>query len=134
MTTRDSLKALWQRAFGEDRAVSGELSALVPAVCEEVERCPTNRLALRTSLETLLGFLSSREGRTDANCRAVDSFFCSPQDHGWEVDWGHVPGEFQGILGDLGGTLHDTVAAPDIAQNFESTPEQLLDRVLRIGL
>jgi len=30
---------------------------------------------------------------------------------------------------DLGGALHDTITDPEIARNFESLPEQLLERV-----
>ncbi len=33
------------------------------------------------------------------------------------------------VLGDVGGALHDTVKVPEIAENFDSTPEQLLARV-----
>ncbi len=57
-----------------------------------------------------------------------------PEEFGWDVDWSHLPESVQDILGDLGGALHDTVKYPKIAENFESTPEQLLDRVRRIQL
>lgn len=33
------------------------------------------------------------------------------------------------VLRDMAGALHDTVTAPAIASNFESTPEQLLARL-----
>ncbi|MBM4020515.1 MAG: hypothetical protein FJ288_19720 [Planctomycetes bacterium] len=132
MTIGKPLNEAWQQAFGGSPAVSRELGILVPAVCEEIERRPTDRATLRASLEGLLRFLSSPEGRTDANCRAVDIFFCLPEEHGWSGAWDHLPPEFQDLLGDFGGALHDTVTAPEIAQNFDSTPEQLLDRTLKI--
>jgi hypothetical protein len=30
------------------------------------------------------------------------------------------------VLGDIGGALHHTIKAPDVAENVDSTPEQLL--------
>lgn len=132
MTSGNPLRDAWQQAFNGSPAVDRKLGTLVPAVCEGIERRPTDRVELRASLERLLQFLSSPEGRTDANCRAVDDFFCQPEEHGWSGEWDHLPPEFQDILGDLGGALHDTVTAPEIAQDFDSTPEQLLERTLKI--
>jgi hypothetical protein len=43
-----------------------------------------------------------------------------------------LPEGYQDLLGDIGGGLHDTVSAPDVAENFESTPEQLLERLERL--
>jgi hypothetical protein len=33
------------------------------------------------------------------------------------------------VLRDMASALHDTVSAPEVAKNFESTPEQLLNRL-----
>ena len=33
------------------------------------------------------------------------------------------------ILGDMGSALHDTVQTPEMAENFDCTPEQLLTRL-----
>lgn len=99
------------------------------SLCEELERRPTDVLALKAALESLLGFLASDEGRTDGNCRAVDSFVGVANTYGWSGDWEHVPESLRGILSDMGGALHDTIQAPEIAANFASTPEQLLQRV-----
>jgi hypothetical protein len=85
----------------------------------------SNRVAGKVA--ELLEYLSSQEGRTHANCVAVDSFFCWRDD--WEGDWEDEPAELVDILGDMGGALHDTFGAPHIAENFDSTPEQLLARV-----
>jgi hypothetical protein len=74
--------------------------------------------------------LASPEGRSNANCSATDNFFLLRE--GWETDWDHLPGSFGDILGDMGAALHDTVEAPEIARNFESTPEQLLERIQAI--
>ena len=48
----------------------------------------------------------------------------------WDGD--ELPQPFVDILADMSGVLHDTVSAPDITANFESTPEQLLERARRL--
>jgi hypothetical protein len=80
---------------------------------------------LQEALIHLFKYLSSPTGRTDKNCNAVDSFFL--HDDLWVSR--HLPEAFHAIFADISGALHDTVSAPSIADNFESTPEQLLKRV-----
>ena len=70
-------------------------------------------------------FLASSEGRTNANCWAADVFFCLGDDGG-EVSWDHVPAPIADVLANMRGALHDTVQAPEVANNFDSIPEQLL--------
>jgi hypothetical protein len=79
---------------------------------------------LKQSLIALLEYLSSGDGRTDANCHAVDSFFML--DGVWAER--NLPVPFHEIFADMAGALHDTISAPEIAENFDSTPEQLLKR------
>jgi hypothetical protein len=50
----------------------------------------------------------------------------------WERDWDELPEECIDILADMAGALHDTVKAPEIAHNFDSTPEQLLERAKKL--
>jgi len=133
MDNMNRLQGAWARAAG-GRDVSASLSELVPSLCAEIERHPTDLRALRNGLEALLVFLGSPAGRTESNCRAVDLFFCMPEDFGWDIDWTHLPESVQEILADLGGALHDTLTYPKIAENFASTPEQLPGRVRRIPL
>ena len=106
------------------------LERLVHDVYGAIADRPTELLVLKQAIVALLAFLASAEGRTDENCQAVDTFFCIRDD--WQTDWTDLPGEFQLILDDMGGCLHDTVSAPEIAGNFESTPEQLLVRVRKV--
>lgn len=80
--------------------------------------------AIAPPLVALLEFLATPEGRTDANCRAVDYFFCLGD---WS--WGQLPEPWESIFADLGGGLHETVSAPDIAEALQATPEQLLERI-----
>jgi hypothetical protein len=48
------------------------------------------------------------------------------------VRWGNLPEGYRHLLDDIGGALHDTISAPEIAQSLESTPEQLLARAQRL--
>lgn len=84
---------------------------------------------LKKSLINLLEYLSSPNGRTDENCNAINSFFMF--DDLW-VDR-NLPDHFHEIFVDVSGALHDTVSAPEMAENFDSTPEQLLKRVKELN-
>ena len=88
---------------------------------------PLEAAELKNALESLLSFLASEGGRTDANCCTTDALFSAASE--WERDWSELPDRFREILDDLGGVLHETVYAPHIAKTFESLPEQLLQRV-----
>lgn len=113
-------ESLWAEAVNY-RHVSRDLRALVEAVYGDLlERSPN----LKADLEQLLAFLSSERGRTDANCCAVDRFFTSA-----EQAWRGLAPPLRSIFADMSGTLHDAIYAPQVASNFESLPEQLLERV-----
>ena len=112
----------------DGESVSPRLRPLLQTAYAEVLSDPLDLVRLRTSLEALLEFLAG-EGRTNANCWAVDRFFGNCQ--GWERDWGecNLPENLHDVLAMMGEALHDTVKAPDIAQNFGCLPEQLLSLV-----
>lgn len=84
-------------------------------------------VALKPRLVSLLKFLASEPGRTDANCRAVDYFFCLA-----EWSWDGLPPGYQQLFADMGGGLHEAVAAPDIAEVLDATPEKLLARAVAL--
>ena len=111
--------------------VSPQLKHLLAQVYAQVQLQPTDLSAFYNALEELLTFLSSPTGRTHANCVATDSFFMN--NDRWERKWGHLPEPYQDLLGLLGDTLHDTISAPEIAENFDNTPEQLLSQLQTIG-
>ena len=113
--------------------VSSDLRALLQGVYSAVLALPTDLHALRDSLTRLLEYLSGA-GRTNANCWAVDQFFCHSDD--WERDWTeqNLPDDFHDMLSLMGQALHDTVQAPKIAENFDCLPEQLLERVRRLNV
>jgi hypothetical protein len=118
-------------ALNKMKINSPELDKLVNNIKNILNERPTNLEALKLSLENLLLFLISPENRTDQNCREADLFFCLHEDN--KFNWDHLSEEFQLILDDIGMQLHDTVKSPEIARNFESTPEQLLERVKKLS-
>jgi hypothetical protein len=114
-------------------AVSVELQPLLRQVYFDVLAQPSNLPALKASLSALLEYLDGG-GRTNANCWAVDRFFCISE--GWEQDWTeqNLPEDFHDVLALMGEALHDTVKDTKIAENFDCLPEQLLRRVRGIKL
>jgi len=94
---------------------------------EKITARPYKPRAVAAAVEELLDYLACPEGRTHVNCVLVDHFFCCRDD--WPEMWEEEPEELADILGDMGSALHDTIKAPEIAENFDCTPEQLLDRV-----
>src|SRR5688572_19704576 len=108
MTDFDAL----YRASLRFRHVSRELESLL----HDVYTSFGDDAALRAALERVLLFLSSREGRTDANCFVADQFISATEDY-WRSS------SLAPILEDMGGTLHDAIHAENIARTFEATPE-----------
>ena len=110
------------RAAIRFRKASRELEWLLRAVYESY----ADPSQLRASLTALLEFLASAAGRTDANCSTTYHFISDT-----EESWRPAPDALRAILDDMSGTLQDSIYAPDIARTFESTPEQLLERLRR---
>ena len=106
--------------------ISPALKPLLHRLYDTLEADPISAVAAKAAIVAVLRYLTTPEGRTDANCWAVDLFM-------WE-DWGpedrelFIGNELDGVLADMGGALHDTIHYPDVAENFYSTPEQLLRR------
>ncbi|HEY3054474.1 MAG TPA: hypothetical protein VGK31_00940 [Thermoanaerobaculia bacterium] len=117
------------RAAVRFRHASPQLEPLLRHVYNAATKRPTQLGELRNALESLLSFLASEGGRTDANCCTTDALFAVAERDG---AWSDLPAGYRHVLDDLGGVLHDTVHAPQIASTFESLPEQLLDRVRKI--
>ena len=120
-----SFESVFDRA-STFRRISPQLRPLLERVYGEIDRRPCDLPAVQQALEDLFLFLSSEEGRTDANCTVTDYFFSFAEE--WEGDREHLPAELRELLATIGGTLHDTIYAPDIAENFGCLPEQLLER------
>ena len=104
-----------------------ELRARLEETYEAIIARPYDVPRVVGALDLLLAYLESPAGRTHANCVVADFFFSPVSD--WERLWEDDPVALADILGDLGGALHDSVSAPDIAANFDSTPELLRVRL-----
>jgi hypothetical protein len=104
--------------------VDATLQPLMQSIRATLFASPFDAAAVKGSLIALLEYLSSPAGRTDANCRAVDLFFSLDDDLPVE----RLPDSLQDVFAHMD-ALHDTITAPQIAENFSSTPEQLLERV-----
>jgi hypothetical protein len=126
----DRFEELYQAAV-RFRHASPQLRPLLEEVYRACVRRPAELRTVKNALESLLSFLASEGGRTDANCCSTDAFF-SAADR-WERSWSDLPDEFRSVLDSIGGVLHDTVYAPQIAGHFECLPEQLLQRVRAIA-
>jgi len=120
------INAEWPE-FKNKETISPQLRQLILDVHNKLIDMAQNTQDIKTSIEYLMTFLASPEGRTNAICEATDLYFCLHNDFGF--GWDHLPEELQFILDDIGGQLHDTFTAPEIALNFDSTPEQLLMRI-----
>jgi hypothetical protein len=116
----------------DDEKVSPQLRPLLKSAYLQSLARPLDRASFKRSLKDLLKFLAT-EGRTNANCWAVDLFFANSQ--GWERDWAeqNLPEDFHEILALMGEALHDTVKDSEVAMNFGCSPEQLLERVERLS-
>ena len=114
------LKPIPQSALQQADAT---LQPLMQSVRDALFASPLDLAAIKGSLVALFEYLSSPAGRTDDNCRAVDSFFYLDDDLPLE----HLPDSLQDVFGHMD-ALHDTITTPHIAENFSSTPEQLLKR------
>ena len=100
------------------------LQPLMQSVRAAVFAAPPDLPSVNASLIALFEYLSSSAGRTDSNCRAVDHFLTF-DDH---LPLERLPDSLQDVFAHMD-ALHDTITAPQIAENFGSTPEQLLERV-----
>jgi len=120
--------ATFEQLYRPATDVDYALRPLLLRLHQGLQRIPAELPALRAAIIGVLDFLASPRRRTDANCRAVDSFLM--HDEAWDGD--RLPQAYVDVLADMAGALHDTITDPDIAANFESTPEQLLERARRL--
>ena len=93
--------------------VSSELKKLIEYVHYCIIEKPINLIRLHSSLEELIFFLTTSSGRTKENCEETDFYFLLHEDKGFI--WDHLPKDYQLILDDIGGHMHDTIEAPQIA-------------------
>lgn len=115
--------------------ISPALQPLLRRLYDAFVSHPRSVTANYSAILDILRYLTTQEGRTDANCWAVDLFVAED----WTNDWwpthsDDLPDELNDILADIAIALHDTVAFPDVAEDAGSTPEQLLQQAESLRL
>lgn len=110
---------------------NADLHALLNELKTAALTSGTARENLLSAMTGVLLWLNSPESNNDKNCREIDQFVALEiiVDKRFE----EIPEDIKNILFDMGTTLHDTHTAPGVANNFTSTPAQLLDRVQRLS-
>ena len=98
------------------------------ALKDECAKRPLDRAGILRALENVLAWLVLPGNNTDANCKRADLFVTLEIDEIPELD---PPDDVGRILGDMM-ILHDTHTAPEIAKNFEATPDMLLARTRQL--
>jgi hypothetical protein len=101
------------------------LESLLERFYDEAVTQPPNTRRLFASIERLLRYLGSTEGRTHDNLW-VTSHFLVPGDEHWEVDWADLPEQVVELLSRMGEEFLEAVDDPDWVRNFGDLPEQLL--------
>ena len=66
---------------------------------------------------------------TSENCRIIDAVVLLALENAGEDLKAELPEGLYQVLWDMGGQLHDSVEAREVAENFASTPEGLLARL-----
>jgi hypothetical protein len=112
----------------DGESVSPELGPRLADVYRDIAAKPFSADALKASFENLLTYLAG-PGRTNANCWAVDLFFCVCE--GWSPDWTHhdLPEPFNQVIAMMGEALNSAVRDPELARSLNSLPEQILEAV-----
>jgi len=112
--------------------VSPELHPLLRRVYADVLGTPADLAAFAG--EPLRNYLNTSSKKGERTQTAGPSIFSSGTSEGWERDWTEqsLPDDFHDVLSLMGQALHDTIRTPNIAENFDCLPEQLLDHVRRL--
>jgi hypothetical protein len=107
-----------------------ELQELVNRLKSAIMSPKFSRKEAISAMYDLISWLNTPENNTDNNCRYVDSFVAyeiSPNPENKKI-----PEDVYAVLFDMGATLHDTHTSPKIAENFDSTPTLLLERIQKL--
>jgi len=104
-----------------------ELDMMLERLRIECTRSQTSRTNILSAITNLLEWLNQPENNNDLNCKQVDNYIANKviANRSYET----LPSDIKNILFDMGGALNDTHTFPEIATNFESTPQQLLERL-----
>jgi hypothetical protein len=109
----------------------GDIHGLLAALERSLrgDRCDTMLVA--DAVRRVLELLNTQEHDTDEDCRLVDQFVGLRllEDSRVQERVKRLPSALASIIEDMGMCLHDTHGARAIAEDFESTPQQLLTRL-----
>jgi hypothetical protein len=91
-------------------------------------------VAVARAVQGILEFLCSPSNDNDENCASAGHFILLDllEDPEIKAAVSELPDELGLIIEDMGSFLDDVHTAPDIARNFESTPQQLLERLRKL--
>ncbi len=84
-----------------------------------------------SQVRNILLFLMDPHNDTDENCTLVNNHVLLNilTNNKGQARVALLPEPLQGVLQDMGMTLHDTHGARQVAENFDSTPQQLYARL-----
>jgi hypothetical protein len=109
-------------------SVPSSLRPLLREVHDAYASRPPDAARARSALVTLFTHLVSPDARTHTNVCAVDRFLM--EDPALTKDTALPPQFVEFVLN--ADALHDTIESPEVAENFESTPEQLLEKARKL--
>jgi hypothetical protein len=107
-----------------------ELNQLLDQLKDKTLSPNFSKVQVFSILEQILEWLNDPLNNTDDNCKKIDYFVAYKIVPQKEIEL--IPDDIREILFDLGAALSDTHTAPEVAENFESTPDQLLKRVRKL--
>lgn len=107
-----------------------ELQELLNQLKSTIMSPKFSREKVISAMYNLISWLNKPENNTDSNCRFVDSFIA--YEISQDPENKEIPEDIDAILFDMGATLHDTHTSPKIAENFDSTPPLLLERIRKL--
>jgi len=84
---------------------------------------------IKSAIAAILLWLNDSDNNTDENCRRISIFIVTQVSNNV---YERLPQDIQEVLFDMGAALYDTHTATQVAENFSSTPQQLLDRIKKM--
>jgi hypothetical protein len=112
------------------KSVSPKIKFLLNEFYDAMAMKPAEVKLIKEKLVNIFTFLTTTEGRTNNNLWLVDLFVSLMMD--WEVkSFSDLPESLRNLIEEMMG-LHDTIKDPEVAKNFGTTPEQLLEKAQKL--
>ena len=112
-----------------------ELGRLLDGLATSLSAVEFDPRTIADATRLVLQYLNRPEDNTHENCTRVDLFVMQVLEDAtlnWRVE--NLPTDLALIIQDMGMCLHDAHSNPVIAENFQSTPQQLLARLTECQL